>query len=119
MNGLPASPQARTRFGLLHAGILALGLAAALIHFTLLFPDLLFILNGLGYLGLLGAYFLPIPFFQNRRSLVRWALIGYAAITLIAWVAIGDKNWPENALGFITAAIELALIGLLLADRSN
>ncbi|HEX2997732.1 MAG TPA: hypothetical protein VHP14_23115, partial [Anaerolineales bacterium] len=34
-------------------------------------PDPLFILNGLGYLGLLGAYFLPISFLQQKHELVR------------------------------------------------
>lgn len=97
----------------IQVGIILLGLAAALIHFTLLFPDVLFILNGLGYLALLGAYILPISFFQERRGLVRWAFIGYTLITLLAWVAIGDKNF---LLGWITAAIEVLLIVLLWLD---
>ncbi len=51
-------------------------------------PDPLFTLNGLGYLGLLGAYFLPIPFFQSRHGLVRWVLFGYIILTIVAWLVI-------------------------------
>ena len=47
---------AQNKMNLVRIGILLLGLATAIIHLQLLFPDPLFILNGLGYLGLLGAY---------------------------------------------------------------
>jgi hypothetical protein len=47
----------------------------------------------LGYLALLGAYFLPIPFFQQRRGLVWWALLGYTVLTFILWVIMGDKTF--------------------------
>ena len=57
-------------------GIIVFGLITALAHLAAAFdkelfpegPDPLFILNGLGYLGLLGAYFLPISFFQQRHD---------------------------------------------------
>lgn len=117
MNGMRASTEARPRSGLLRAGILGLGIIISLIHISLLFPDLLFILNGLGYVGLLAAYFLPVPLFQRYHHLVRWALIGYTAITILAWVAIGEKSWPEGALGYITKVLEVGLIALLLSDR--
>jgi len=51
-------------------------------------PDPLFTLNGLGYVGLLGAYFLPIPFFQQKHKQVWWALFSFAILTLAAWVFI-------------------------------
>ncbi len=51
-------------------------------------PDPLFTLNGLGYLGLLGAFFLPIPFFQQRHKLVWWALFVYVILTIVAWLVI-------------------------------
>ncbi len=51
-------------------------------------PDVLFMLNGLGYLGLLGAYFLPIKFFQDKHKLVWQALFGYAILTIVAWLVI-------------------------------
>ena len=56
------------RLKALHYAIIVLVIATALLHFGAaldrqLFPegpDPLFLLNGLGYLALLGAYFLPL-----------------------------------------------------------
>ena len=105
----------RIRIGAMQAVIILLALIAAGIHLSLLFPDVIFILNGLGYLGLTAAYFLqlPIPFLQDRKRLVRFALIGYTALTLILWLAIGE----QTPLGIFTAAIEVLLIVLLLFQR--
>ncbi len=105
----------RIRIGVMQAVIILLALIAAGIHLSLLFPDVIFILNGLGYLGLTAAYFLqlPIPFLQDRKRLVRFALIGYTALTLILWLAIGE----QTPLGIFTAAIEVLLIVLLLFQR--
>lgn len=71
-------------------------LTTSVLHFAAAFdrvlfpdgPDPLFILNGLGYLGLLGAYFLPIPLFQDRHKLVRWVLMGFAVLTIVLWIYI-------------------------------
>ena len=79
-----------------HYAIIALVIVTALLHFGAaldrqLFPDgpdPLFTLNGLGYLGLLGAYFLPIPFLQERHRLVWWALFTYVIVTIVAWLVI-------------------------------
>ena len=117
MNTKQVSVQSReTGFGLLQAGIALLTLATAVIHLMLLFPDTLFILNGLGYLVLLALYFLPIPIARENRNLIRWAFIGYTAITIVLWAVM---NFPDqyNVLGFVTKAIEAVLIILLLADR--
>ena len=53
----------------IHYGIILAALATAILHISL-YPDIMFTLNGLGYLGLLGAYFLPIAFFQQSHRLV-------------------------------------------------
>jgi hypothetical protein len=77
--------------------IIVLILATAILHLAASFdrvlfpdgvPDPLFLLNGLGYLGLLGAYFLPIPFFQQRHKLVWQVLFGYVILTIVAWLVI-------------------------------
>lgn len=106
-----------TRFGFKHIAIIVLALASAVIHFGLLFPDVIFILNSLGYLGFLAAYFLPLPIAKDNPRLVRWAFMGYVVINLIAWLAIGDKSWPAGWLGYVTKLIEIALLGLLWSDR--
>jgi hypothetical protein len=105
---------AEKRFGAVKASIVLLTLATAVIHISLLFPDLMFIINGLGYLILLAAYLLPISFLQGKRSLVRLAFIGYTAITIAAWLVLGDKGM---ILGMVTKGIEILLIILLLVDR--
>jgi hypothetical protein len=102
--------------GPLQIGIILLTLATAGIHLSLLFPDTLFILNAIGYVTLLLAYFLPIPFLRQNHNLIRWAFIGFTAVTIIAWLIMGQKTLPENALGYVCKAIEVVLIGLLLAD---
>jgi hypothetical protein len=91
-------------------GIILLTLATAVIHFTLVFPSTLFILNALGYLALLAALYLPIPGLPFNKDMVRWALIGYTAVTIFAWFFMGGSRIP---LGYITKVIELALIVLL------
>jgi hypothetical protein len=106
----------QSKFGALQIGIVILTLATVLIHVSLLFPDVLFILNALGYLTLLAAYYLPIGVFQERHNLVRWAFIGFTLVTILGWVAIGDKSWPEGALGYLTKLIEVLLIILLVMD---
>ena len=118
-----------------HYGIIILILITAALHLLAAFdkqlfpdgPDPLFILNGLGYLGLLGAYFLPIPFFQQKHELVRKILIGYAILTIAAWVWIwviqyviigGENFFAHDSLYGVPAKIaEVALIFLLRADK--
>jgi hypothetical protein len=97
--------------------ITILTLLTAGIHFTLLFPNMLFILNGLGYLALLAAYTLPIPIARNNRGLVRWIFIGFTVVTIIAWIAIGEKSWPGGGLGYATKVIEVLLVIALFSDR--
>jgi hypothetical protein len=108
-----------TRISPIQIGIVLATLATALIHFSLLFPDLLFILNGLGYLSLLAAYFLPVEIAKKNHNLVRWLFIAFTFVTIVAWVAIGDKSWPAGSLGYLTKLIEVILIILLLVDRAQ
>ena len=96
----------------LRIGIVLFTLGAALIHLSLNFPDPAFILNGLGYLALLAALYLPIRRLVSHRRVARWALVGYAALTLLLWVAIGERT----PLGYATAADEVALVALLVLE---
>ncbi len=99
-------------------GIIILTGATALIHLSLNFIksqfDIMFTLNGFAYLTLLAALFLDIPFARENRRLVRFGLIGFTIVTIIAWIFLGDMTWW---LGWLTKLIELALIGLLLMKR--
>ena len=116
-------------------GIIILTLVTAFLHLAAAFdqqlfpegPDPLFILNGLGFLGLLGAYFLPIPIFQQRHELVRKAYILFAIVTIAAWVFIwviqyviiqGVPFFSHDSIYGVPAKIsELLLIWLLYTDR--
>ncbi len=96
----------------LRVGIVLLTLATALIHLQLAFPDPAFILNGLGYLTLLAALYLPIPRVARYRNTVRWVLIGFTALTIFLWILLGART----PIGYIDKAIEVALIALLLLE---
>ena len=103
----------------IHYGIILAAVATAILHITL-FPDIMFTLNGLGYLGLLGAYFLPIAFFQQRHNLVWWALVGYTALTIVLWVVMGEKDFIASAtapIGYYAKAAEVLLLIFLWADK--
>ena len=106
-----------------HYGIIISALATALLHLSLfprLGPDPI-ALNGLGYLALLGAYFLPIPFLQQRHKLVWWVFMGYTVLTFVLWVIMGDKtfafDFSNASIGYYAKAAELFLMGFLLADK--
>jgi hypothetical protein len=101
--------QTQTQLGPLQIGIIVLTIATAIVHFSLLFPDVLFILNGLGYLGLLAALYLPISPLASRRNQVRWALLGYTALTIILWVIMGSRI----AIAYVDKVIEVVLIVLV------
>ena len=80
-----------------HYVIIFLLVLTAFLHFGAAFdsqlfpdhrPDVLFTFNGLGYLGLLLAFFLPLGFLQQQHRLVWWALFVYIIVTIIAWLVI-------------------------------
>ena len=112
MNAKPSTEPSSAVDVTIRIGVVVLTLMAAVVHLSLLFPDPIFTLNGLGYLTLLAALYLPIPQLVPHRRLVRWTLIGYASLTILAWVAIGERT----LLGYSTMVGEVALIILLLME---
>ncbi len=106
-----------------HYGIILATLVTGLLHLFLLARLGLdpIALNGFGYLALLGAYFLPIQFFQQRHNLVWWAYLGYTVLTFVLWLILGDKHFTFDfsnaAIGYYAKTAELFLMGFLLADR--
>jgi hypothetical protein len=114
----------RTSVGLgLGVGIFVLTLATAVIHLYLAitaiplmglnFGVMLFILNGLGYLGLLAALQLSVRQLARFRSAARWALVAFAALTIVLFFVMAPEY---TIIGYVDKAIEVALIALLLAD---
>ena len=105
-----------------HYGIIISTLATAFLHLSL-FPKIGFdpiFLNGFGYLGLLGAYFLPITFFQQRHKMVWWGLAGYTLLTIVLWVILGNKQFEfgtTSAIGYYAKVAEIFLLAFLWADK--
>jgi len=105
-----------------HYGIIVFCLATAFLHLSLL-PEMgldPIALNGFGYLALLAAYFLPIPFFQQRHKLVWWGLVGYTALTIVLWIILGEQDFfatPSSAIGYYAKAAEVILLAFLWADK--
>jgi uncharacterized membrane protein len=72
----------------------------------------LFYLNFVGYLVLVTALYLPL--LRRYQRIIRWLLIVYTAITILAWFLI--TNARPNLLAYIDKPIEVALILLLLIE---
>ncbi len=94
--------------------IAALAMVSGAIHLSLGAP--IFILNAIGYFVLtallLAVTFVDHPLAQRFAWAPRLALVGYVAASIVAWLVIGGRY----DLGYLTKGIELALIGLLVAD---
>lgn len=99
-------------------GIIGLALITAVIHLILgvQAADILFLLNGLGYIGLVGMLYLPLAFLAGYKGYIRWALIGYTALTIILYFAFQGADAFTSIFGLFTKAVEVALIGLLLTE---
>ena len=108
-----------------HIGIIVSNLATAFLHISL-YPDFGYldwvVLNGFGSIALLGAYFLPIPFFQQRHQTVFRAMVGYTVLTLLLWLIFGDKTFhfeTTAAIGYYAKIAEMSLLAFLWTDRPN
>src|SRR5918992_3108033 len=107
----------------LGVGIFVLTLATAVVHlylaytaipyYGLNFGVMLFILNGLGYLALVAVFQLPVPQLARLRSVARWTLVAYAALTIVLFFVMAPFY---DFIGYLDKAIEVALIVLLVAD---
>jgi hypothetical protein len=98
--------------------IVLLTLATAAVHLSFFIYEpsrgLIYALNALGYVALVGALYLPIPALNMFRRIARWTLMGYAALTIGAYLAFGlvRHDWTMP-LGPVDKLIEVILIALL------
>ena len=74
----------------------------------------LFYANGAGYVALTVALYHPHPVLRRYRRVTRWALIGFTAVTVVAYFALIQGHF--DALGFADKAIEGLLIALLVVE---
>jgi hypothetical protein len=80
--------------------------------------DLLFTLNGLGFLALAGVLFFEPPFLKGYEKWVVYTFMAFTLATIIAWVAVGARS----VLGYLTKldeAILLVALGLYLRDNTQ
>jgi hypothetical protein len=122
----------RNHFGPVQVGIVITALTTAFIHWYLILSLLrdnqspvLFFLNGLGYLSLLAALFLPQAivdrFLPPRlahlyRPVVRYVFIGYTILTITLWYVMGPMITP---IALVDKAVEITLVVLLWLDRGR
>ncbi|MCB9110451.1 MAG: hypothetical protein H6634_04305 [Anaerolineales bacterium] len=104
------------RFFYWHYGIIMCSLATATLH-IMCYPYFgwtdSIVLNGFGSLALLGAYFLPIPFFRKKRRLVYWTIVSYTLLTIVLWIFLGDKAFNFETTSWIGYFAKVAEIFLL------
>jgi hypothetical protein len=72
----------------------------------------LFLLNGIGYLVLVIALYLPA--LHRYQRIVRWLLILFAAVTIIMYFLV--VGFRLNPIGIIDKVVEVTLIVLLLIE---
>jgi hypothetical protein len=72
----------------------------------------LFYLDGLGYIVLTAALYLPA--FARFRRLIRWALIALTVATIVAYFALIGGHY--DAIGILDKIAEVALIVLLVVE---
>ncbi len=74
-----------------------------------------FLLNGLGYLILLAAFFLPQ--LAQVHPAIRWILLGYTLLTFILWFFLGSpREGKIDPFDMGVKAVEVLLVLLLLGD---
>jgi hypothetical protein len=74
----------------------------------------LFYANAAGYVALTVALYHPHPALRRFRRVTRWALIGFTALTVVAYFALIQGHF--DALGLADKAIEGLLIALLVVE---
>lgn len=101
--------------------IILLALGTAITHLYLGFQltsfggwalGVIFLLNGLGYIGLTALLYLPLRALEPYRGAIRYALIAYTALTIVLWIPLGTKS----TLGYLNKLNEILLIALLVFE---
>lgn len=70
-----------------------------------------FVLNGLGYLGLLGALWFRFPSGQQR--LLHYAYMAFALVTIVAYFVVNGTEGFASIFGLATKAAEVLLVVFL------
>ena len=101
--------------------IVLLTLFTAAVHLSFFIRDptggVIYLLNAIGYVGLLALLYLPVPALDRFRRPVRWALMAFTAVTIVAYIvySVTHNDWTVP-LGPVDKVVEVVLIGLLLRE---
>ena len=91
--------------------ILVLGLITACVHLYLNVRlgrfDLPFTANAIIYLALIWALLMPPNPLKQYSTLIHYALMAFAAVTIVAWIFLGDAS---DVLAIVDKIVELLLI---------
>jgi hypothetical protein len=110
---------------MLRNAIVVLTLATAAIHFYLNFNTGSFVfqpaftVNAIGYLALLAALLLNLPFLAGRGKLLHYVFIGYTALTIVAYFAVNGAKSFSNPVGLADKAVEVLLVAALWFHKEN
>lgn len=122
INGMSETQDLKKANTAVKVGISMLTLTTAIIHLylsTLQSEPLhtLFLLNGLGYIGLLIIFFAPQ--LKSFHKAIGWIFFGYTLSTIIMWFFLGGpREGVIDPFEVTTKAVELTLaIQLLLAVK--
>ena len=105
----------------LRIAVIALTLVTAAVHLYLGVTSIsgpmqtlgiLWLLNGLGYLVLLGGITGQTPVLKDNKALAHYGLMGFAAVTIVAWVVMSGvlRGDAPDLLAIITKVDEVLLI---------
>ncbi len=100
-------------------GAIHLGLDVVVFHSHFLQNTLseLFLLNFVGYLALLAVFLRSTHASVAWRRAVDVVMIGYAAVTFVAWISRGEPN--PHGLGYVAKAVEALLVVALIVHAST
>ncbi len=98
--------------------VLVIGLtgATAIIHLTLGAP--IFVLNGIGFAGLLGLHYL-VPPKETYRQYTRSALFGYTSVIVVGYFIVNGAGGFVNSIRIANKLIELGLLAVLWQDQQE
>ena len=114
----------KSSLGFVSLLVVMLGVAAALIHLSLVSAEFnkgatvygtLFVLATVGYLALLAAMYLPMHLLDPVRTPARIMLIVTAVGSIVTYVLLGYYD----TLGWVTKVIEAALVIAAVAELNT
>ncbi|NUM44568.1 MAG: hypothetical protein HUU38_07655 [Anaerolineales bacterium] len=82
--------------------------------------NILFVLNGIGYIYLVIAVFWMPNFLKDRNPVLRRVFIGYVLVTIVLYFVINGVEGLLSPLGMFTKGVEgLLLLGIVQSRKAE